>query len=500
MAEGGGSVRLKSRLAGVLHPVLSLGCGSAVGGAAWLAGAMGPAVAAVLAILAAAALHGAIGTMRFRADRRRLVDAQRLLLDEVLALRARLTDAETRLEQLPASQKDGMAADGGSQAIWRGVAADIDVLGTLVRDLAKNVADHERRLGEQAGRELVESYLQDTVESAGLPPPPVTTAPLQSVRDMAPALQRPPAPVAVAEPVPGPGLASRVPPLDRSRMRTMLSAALRSDHLELCLLPVVSLPQRKTIGYRANLRIKPGEEGIFGQDAGLAVDIRRLALLAENSVDHDVRLIQRALQVLRVLRARNRSVTITCRVARASLTSASFIPELRLASAGDVALTSALRLELAAFDMTALGAIDPDIGRHLAAAGVQLALTDIGSLRLDPPSLAAMGVTQVDIAADLLTGQTQVGAGDIRGEDLAGLFGRAGISVLASGVQTEDVVPELIDIEVGMASGPVFGEARPVRAEVLEPTPVAPEPVAEPERPVVAASGRQSFRSMLRRA
>jgi cyclic-di-GMP phosphodiesterase TipF (flagellum assembly factor) len=497
MATGAGASLTRSRLLAVLHPAASLLGGAAVGGAAWLSGAAGIALSAVGGLLAAAALHGALGSSRFQADRRRLTDAQRLLLDEILSLRARLSDAEAKLD----APRDGARQadhDSGAAPVWRGIAGDIDVLGALVRDVAKTQAEHERRLALVEGRE-VQGFLRPVLAEPEAPPPPEPAAPPEP-RPASATPYRPPlrpaeteSPVTAARSAP----AGRLAPLDRSRLRSTLASVLDSPHLELCLQPVLSLPQRRTIGYRASLRIRPGEEAAFGRDLGPGGDPRRLALLAENSLDHDVRLVQRALQVLRVLRSRGRSVTVTCRVARASLTNPAFVPEIRLASAGDAGLTALLRLELAAFDMTALGAMDSDPARELAATGAELALTDIGNLRLDPAALRQAGVTQVDIPAQVLTGQ---GGGDIRGEDLPGFFGRAGIAVLASGVQSEATVPELIDLDVIMASGPLFGEARPVRAEVLEPTPVASAPPPAAAAPVEAAVQRQSFRSLLRRA
>ncbi|WP_163454890.1 EAL domain-containing protein, partial [Escherichia coli] len=65
----------------------------------------------------------------------------------------------------------------------------------------------------------------------------------------------------------------------------------------------------------------------------------------------------------------------------------------------------------------------------------------------------------------------------------------------AEGVEREADVPDLLDLDVPFAQGPVFAEPRAVRADVLGAPPAAPEPEETGPPPP-----RRGFRDFLRRA
>ena len=112
-------------------------------------------------------------------------------------------------------------------------------------------------------------------------------------------------------------------------------------------------------------------------------------------------------------------------------------------------------------------------------------------------ALAARGVVQVKAPAELLVRAASGGRDltDIAVEDLVALVARAGLRLVAEGVEREADVPDLLDLDVPFAQGPVFAEPRAVRADVLGAPPAAPEPEETGPPPP-----RRGFRDFLRRA
>ena len=58
-------------------------------------------------------------------------------------------------------------------------------------------------------------------------------------------------------------------------------------------------------------------------------------------------------------------------------------------------------------------------------------------------------------------------AGAIRPEDIAGLFARYGVDLVAEKIENEATVVEVLDLDVGFGQGHLFGAPRPVRDDVL---------------------------------
>ena len=110
------------------------------------------------------------------------------------------------------------------------------------------------------------------------------------------------------------------------------------------------------------------------------------------------------------------------------------------------------------------------------------------------------------VSADLLLRQASArqNLSDIAVEDLVAALARAGIRLVATAVERETDVPDLIDLDVPFAQGSVFAAPRAVRADVLAaaapaqaaPAAAAPPAPEEPEPP----PQRRPFRDFLRRA
>ncbi len=466
-------------------------------GAALTAAAGAPALAAGLAGLAAAGC--AVATMRLLGAQSR----QSGLSQEVSALRDELSFLGERQAQTLAKMAEIERRTIESPAlVWRAAAADIEVLGSLVSDLAKSVADHETRLGtvrdggsaftQQAASAHAPDWYEDEAELG-------FTADLPSSGAKLPAAPMP----ASAMTAPSPAV--------MAELKSTLAAALSSDRLELCLQPMVALPQRKTRGYEATLRLK-GEQDDLQTDA----DLRRIAAATQLDAEYDRVLVDRAVHVLRILRARERDVLLTCTISGTTLGNASFLEMLERLLRQDTGLASGLMLDISDADLRALPEAARDAMTGLSGKGIRFGLNRLPHLRLDMVEMAARGIRQVRIAAQTLieAGQDGEAGFDIHPADLAEFLQRRGIDLLVSQIASEQTILDLLDFSIPLAIGPLFGASRPVRPEILQPKAVdapvdratAMKRAAEASRPSADSAAppqrgqRQSFRSLLRRA
>jgi cyclic-di-GMP phosphodiesterase TipF (flagellum assembly factor) len=271
-----------------------------------------------------------------------------------------------------------------------------------------------------------------------------------------------------------------------------------SDRLELCLQPFVTLPQRKVAGYEATLRLK-GEN----HDLQSAEELRTAAGLAGMARDLDRILIERTGQVLRVLRSRERIVSITCPVAGDSLLDSAFrsAVEAVARSEGKFARNIILSLPMADMPLFSVPGAGRDALGAFGRAGVSLgARTDLVR-GIDAAALAKAGIGELRIPAAALIGAA---TGDIHPADIGEMLERRGLRLLVTGVDSETVVRDLLDLSTAFAQGDLFGASRPVRPEVLQPRAVdeaEPSGRARVARAAVEPEPRrQSYRSMLRRA
>ena len=125
-----------------------------------------------------------------------------------------------------------------------------------------------------------------------------------------------------------------------------------------------------------------------------------------------------------------------------------------------------------------LGALEHETLAGLAERGYRFALDHVADLGLDARALHGLGVRYARISADALVGGAASRTAEIHPADLPGLLRRHGIAVIASRVDSEAAVAELIDLDISHAQGLLFGPPRPVRSEIFAEEPRPPLPAA----------------------
>lgn len=403
------------------------------------------------------------------------------------------------------------------------VASELDMVGSVVRDLAEAVALHEAELFSgpaqpslpQTPRPLQATRSEpiDSKAPAVEPPAqrvvPPAIAPEQAAPVPAapmPAAVPPTAPVAepVAPPAPPPPAEPQPP---REASNTTKRAVVTGVGIELFLQSVVTLPQRKIRLYEALPRVKEPEGGVTQGD-----DLAEVAWRLGVGAVYDTAVLRQVVKVIRHLAARERDVGVICPVALSSLSERGYFEVLSdLVSEGQAVGTRlVLRLRHDAFMMAAPA--QTEAMEAVRALGVKLLVDGVEDLRIDPHGLARRGVRFIKVPAVLLLAAAEGTApAEIHPADLAGFLTRQGVAMIVCDVENEEMALELMDFGATLGQGDVFAGPRPVRQDVITqdppPLPVAAPPASEPapapSQPAASAAAstpqRASLRSFLRR-
>ncbi len=245
--------------------------------------------------------------------------------------------------------------------------------------------------------------------------------------------------------------------------------ALENNRVDLYLQPVVGLPQRRTYFYEGYTRIRessgavvaPGEFLAAAEEAGLITDVDNLLLL-------------RCVQIVRRLTKADRRVGVFCNVSINSLADEDFFPAFLDFLRRNSDLAGALIFELPRAAFEARSAIAARNMARLADYGFRFSIDQVSDLSLDLAELQRAGVRFLKVPGTRLVEAAHGGepiagreAGALRPEDIAGLFARYGIDLIAEKIESEGTVVEVLDIDIAYAQGHLFGAPRPVRDDVI---------------------------------
>ena len=245
--------------------------------------------------------------------------------------------------------------------------------------------------------------------------------------------------------------------------------ALDANRVDLYLQPVVGLPQRRTYFYEGYTRIRdadgrvlaPAEFLAAAEEANLITDVDNLLLL-------------RCVQIVRRLTKQDRRIGVFCNVSINSLADEEFFPAFLdfLRRNSDLAGALIFEMPRAAFEQRSATAAR-NMAR-LADFGFRFSIDQVSDFNLDLAELQRAGVRFVKASGERLIeaarGQEPIAGrqpGALAPEDIAGLFARYGVDLVAEKIETEAMVVEVLDLDIAYAQGHLFGAPRPVRDDVL---------------------------------
>jgi len=343
------------------------------------------------------------------------------------------------------------------------VVGEINELGTLVKQLAVSVANHDDLLSagvvpappapaddpDDGGQKELALSGEDAPDA----PPPVAAKPATVVA------------AAVPEPAP-----SR----SQAQVLAAVKAAIEENRVDIYLQPMVTLPQRKVRFYEAVTRLRDDRDQLLAADDFIAI-AEAAGLIGR--IDHMVML--KCVQVLRRLMVRNKDVGVFCNVAAATLANPTTFTQCLDFLEANRALASSFVLEFKQATFRNLGTIESEHLAALAQRGFRFSIDHVTDLRIEPRELADRGVRYIKVPAALLLDQRQSPVSDIHPSDLSDLLGRFGIDLIAERIEGERAVVDLLDYDVRFGQGFLFAPPRPLRPEGASATGGAPSNKAQ---------------------
>jgi cyclic-di-GMP phosphodiesterase TipF (flagellum assembly factor) len=175
----------------------------------------------------------------------------------------------------------------------------------------------------------------------------------------------------------------------------------------------------------------------------------------------------RSVQVVRRLMMKNRDIGMFCNMAGSTLADAGFFPQLTEFIDANRALSSALVFEFSQRTVRGLGPMEQESLAALSERGFRFSMDQVTDLRFEPRELSDRGFRFVKVPAVLLLNHAHAANSDIHPADLSDLLSRHGIELIASRVESEGSVVDLLDFDVRYGQGFLFSPPRPVRQEAL---------------------------------
>ena len=319
------------------------------------------------------------------------------------------------------------------------LAIELGELGTLVKQLAETVAQHETAIAEAR-------HLPSEVASA------------LSVRRLPPGEPSPAmAPAATEESAVAASAVSA-----KEEMLATIRSAIDANRVDLYLQPIVTLPQRKVRYYEAMTRLRTDKGDVLSA-ADFIAEAEAGGLMPK--IDNLV--VFRCVQVVRRLLLKNRDIGLFCNIAGSTLSDGPVFQQLLDFLDANRAIAPSVILEFTQGALRAAGPIENESLSALADRGYRFSLDNLQDLRVEPKELAARGFRFVKVPGSLLLNRGGATT-DIHSADLSDLLGRFGIDLIAEKIESEGMVVDLLDYDVRFGQGFLFSPPRPVRAEALQ--------------------------------
>ncbi|SDQ78691.1 cyclic-di-GMP phosphodiesterase, flagellum assembly factor TipF [Pseudovibrio sp. Tun.PSC04-5.I4] len=361
--------------------------------------------------------------------------------------------------------------------------AEVEVIGSLVKQMAEAMADMETRIEDQG------TALEDhRVKQAMLPPQPAQrlAAPQpaqegsmnlagQAAAAFAAGAVKPMQPPqdAFAD-VRAPEMRRPAPRMHHpnAALAEEIRASIEAGRVDLYLQPIVTLPQRRVRYYEALTRLRKANGDTLEPIEFLQEAERTGQMPAIDNI-----LLFRSLQILKRLATRNREAGLFCNLSPSTLMDENFFPGfLEFVRANDT-YSDLLIFEFSQADVAVMSAIEYESLAALAEIGFRFSVDRITDLRMDFRALAERGFRFAKLhASRLLMREDDLAKSNIHPADFGSLLQRYGIELIVDHVESESTVLELLELEIRSAQGFLFSPPRPVRADVLQGAP-NPRPI-----------------------
>ena len=238
-----------------------------------------------------------------------------------------------------------------------------------------------------------------------------------------------------------------------------LEKAVREDHIELYLQPIVRLPQRSQVFFECFSRIMDDKSNIIRPEQYLPV-----ATSAGLAAAVDNLLLFKCVQLVRRTRRDNPEIVFFCNISKSTLTDIDFFTDFIDFMADNTNLTSSLVFEFS--QETILDKnyeIQSGLGR-LSNLGFRLSLDQLHQLNIDLPKLASQGFKFIKIDAHLLHEMARGDAPNLNMRALKGALDRVAMDLIIEKIENEEMLKDLLDLQIDFGQGYLFGAPKAATA------------------------------------
>ncbi len=320
------------------------------------------------------------------------------------------------------------------------LAGEVEELSRLVKQLADLVAGHDVMLARP----------RDDYGAAHAVPEALAAAALASAKPADPA-----AAPAVREVAAFGGL-------EKDAIIAAVRGAIEGGRIDLHLQPIVTLPQRKVRYYEAMSRLNAENGEIVA-----AADFLPYAEAGSLVPKLDGLAVSRCVQVVRRLLLKSPDIGLFCNLSTATLTDAGFAKLLEFIDANR-AIAPSLIFEFTQSAVRAMGPAEHAGLAALAGRGFHFSMDNLTDLRIEPRELTERGFRFIKVPAALLLNRPGAASTDAQPAEFSDLLGRFGIDLIAERIESEPVVVDLLDYDVRFGQGFLFSPPRPVRPDALQ--------------------------------
>ena len=256
-------------------------------------------------------------------------------------------------------------------------------------------------------------------------------------------------------------LITREPILDYSdnEILKFLEKAVREDHIELYLQPIVRLPQRSQVFFECFSRIMDDKNNVIRPEQYLPVaNSAGLAAAVDNL------LLFKCVQLVRRTRRDNPEIIFFCNISKSTLIDIDFFTDFIDFMADNRNLTSSLVFE---FSQETILDKNYDIQNgleRLSKLGFRLSLDQIHQLNLDLPKLASKGFKFIKIDAHLLHEMARGDTPNLNMRALKGALDRVAMDLIVEKIENEEMLKDLLDLQIDFGQGYLFGAPKAATA------------------------------------
>ncbi len=343
------------------------------------------------------------------------------------------------------------------------LTAELQMLETLVKQMAENIASGQRNALEiQTRQELPAPERGEMAEDSTVEAQARNTRAQQDYIEADEAYRPVPSGHEAEEEPVADEPATLEPVIDELPLINEVRQSIESNRIELFLQPIMTLPQRRVRYYEALTRLR-SESG----ELLMPKDYLSLAESAGIMSVIDNVMLYRSVQVLRRLEKRSSARGVFCNISVHSLLDPEFFPEFISFMEQNQTLSESMYFEFSQDMIEHSSPVEQDSLAALAALGFHFSLDHVTNLDLDFQAMQDRGFRFLKVDADiLLHGMSEANA-QIHAADMRSYLERFGIQLIISKIESERDLSDVIDYHAKLGQGFLFSEPRPVRPEIF---------------------------------